>query len=640
MEEEQHSWVCPPQEGERDDEYSKQARANSLINYAKSLEEDQKDIHTLNLWHYQLYSNRYLSSFDWGTGSFNSASLQPVSRTTDNVILQIVDGLMAEIGKSRPKAKPVLFGASYKDNRRARKLDKFLFGEFIRNSIYEECKTVLLNSFITGFGCGKVEVEENKAVGVRTRVKSIFPDDILIDNVEYNNTGEVFTVLHRVVLPKSVVAATYPQLTEWQLQTATESCVYTSYRTVGKDWIVVVEGYRKATDNLPGRHVIAIHGALILDEIWDETWFPYFFYHWSRPNKTFYTAGVVEQALPNQIRLNDINEVIHRCQDLVSKPRLLVAQGSRINPLEINNLIAKVIMYSGGIKPEPLKWDAVPVELYNEREREIKICFDKFGLNQYGAQGGLPQINRIDSSPALREYDSIQDNRLSDPTQRYENLFLDIAKTMVRVIKKSKKNPKTTWYSGGRKARAEVLNWEDVDLDDDCYTMVLETASSFSMTPSAIRDDLESQLANGLITPQDYQRELGNPDMDTVNTLAAEGIDDIRRVVELLEDGKYESPIKEQDLINGVKVVQLRLLALNRYQEEDDEANEELDQIKLNFINWLTEARGWLNRGTETPPSAPPEDTLSGVPQSQSPIQVPLAAPPNMGVPTPTQPMV
>lgn len=613
-----------------EDEFEKQQKANSLIEYSRNLEEEQKDAHILNLWHYQLYSNRFLSSFDWGTGTFTQASLSPVSRTTDNVVLQVVDTLLAEIGKNRPKAKPVLFGASYSDNQKARKLDKFLYGEFIRNNVYEEAKNCLLNAFICGFGCMKVELEDESKVGARVCVKSVFPDDILIDNVEYNNVDEVCTVVHRRVLPAKVVQATY-HLSDEQIQRAVLSTPYTSYRAVARDWIVVAEGYRMADEECEGRHVIAIPGTLIKDDPWKHCWLPFVFYHWSRPNKTFYTAGVVEQALPNQVRLNEINDVIHRCQDLVSKPRLLVQQGSKVNPMEINNLIAKIVYYTG-IKPEPLKWDAVPVELYNEREREVKITFDKFGLNQNGAQGGLPDSARLDSAPAVREHNSIQDGRLADPTQRYEDFFLHIARTMVRVIKASGKAPKTVWFSGGRRSRAEVIEWKDVDLDENAYTLILEASSSFSMTPSAQRDTLEDQLLRGIITPEQYRREMGAPDLDTANACASAGLDDIYRVAELLEEGKYESPIPEQDLVNGVKLIQLKLLELNKYKEDKT-----LLDIKLNFINWLTEARMWLKRGTESVPTPPTADnTMMAGPMPGMPAQPGMAAQPMM----PPQPMM
>lgn len=602
-------------ESEAEKEYEEVMRANSLINWCRELEEEQKAVHALNLRHYQFYSNRYLTSFDWGSNKFTAASLEPVATTTDNVIIQVVDALTAEIGQNRPKAKPVLFGASWKKQKMARKLDKFLYGEFIRNDIYEEAKSALLNSFICGFGCIHVGMEEGVGKDesqAQIRLTNIFPDDIIIDNTEFNATGEVYTIAHRRVLPMRVVKATYPDLTDEQLEKAAlfSQTGYVTYRSIGEKWIVVVEGYRKAVGKAPGRRVKAIPGAILEDEAWEHNWLPFVFFHWSRPNKTFYTQSVVEQALPNQIRIIDINQVIHRCQEIVSRPRLLVQLGSKVNPLEINNLNAKIIQYTG-TKPEALKWDAVPAELYNEREREIKICFDKFGLNQMSASGGLPAAARLDSSAAVREYSGIQDSRLVDPIQRYENFFLDIAKTIIRVIKASGHEPKTTWFSGGKRSRAEEICWKDVDIEDDAYTLILEASSSFAMTPSALRDSLEDQLNKGLITPTEYRYQLGAPDLDSFNAVASAGYDDIMRVAELLEDGKYENPDENQDLVNGTKLIQLRLLMLNVYDED-----EELEQIKLGFVQWLTEARAILRKGTEAeaPMQQAPPAPVPGMP--------------------------
>lgn len=623
-----YSWINPPTNpDEVDSEYVDQMRANSLIEWCRELEEEQKAVHELNLRHYQFYSNRFLAAFDWGDNRFTSASLEPVTTTTDNVIIQVVDALTAEIGKNRPKAKPVLFGASHSQQKLARKLDKFLYGEFIRNNIYEVAKSALLNAFICGFGCVRVEMEyiksrKGKKVSEQAQscLTNVFPDDIIIDNTEYNNTGQICSIAYRRVLPAKVVKATYG-LTDAQIEkAATFSGSYLTYRSVQQKWIVVVEAHRIAMGDTPGRRVVAIPGTLIEDEEWEYDWLPYVFYHWSRPNKTFYTQSVVEQALPNQIRLIEINQVIHRCQEIVSRPRLLIQQGSKVNPMEINNLNAKLIMYTG-VKPEALKWDAVNAELYNEREREIKICFDKFGLNQMSASGGLPQSARLDSSAAVREYNQIQDGRLVDPTQRYENFFLDLARTIIRVIKASGESPRTVWYSGGRRSRAETIDWKDVELDDDCYTLILEAASSFSMTPSAMRDSLEDQLVKGLITPEEYKYQLGAPDMDSLTAVASAGYNDICRVVELLEEGKYEAPTIDQDLVNGVKLVQLHLLMLNVYDEE-----EELENIKLGFIQWLTEARAILRKGTEAtaPNLQAPAAPVPGMPAA--PTMQPNAA--------------
>lgn len=592
-------------EGGEDNDYVDQCRANDLLNNARELEETQQAVHRQNLINYQLYNNRYLSSFDWGTGMYVERSLEPVARTTDNVILQVIDSLVAEIGKNRPKAKPVVFGASWKENRAARKLDKFLYGEFVRNEVYKKAKTAFLNALVCGFGCLKVEMEEDDEG--RVCIESVFPDDILIDQAQVLSTGKVTTVIERHVWPLEVVHAKFG-IPKETLKSVAESQVYLNYRKVAKDWIVVVEGYQ-----VGGRHVIAIKDHIILDEEWDHDWVPYIFYHWQKPQKGFYSQSAVEQALPNQLNLNDINQVIKDAQDLMSKPRILVAQGSKVNPLEINNLVGKIIQYTG-IEPKAITWPAVSVELYNEREREIRVCFNKFGLNPNGAQGGLPSQARLDSSAAVREYNAIQDNRLADPAQRYEEFFLDLAKLMVRVIKNSGDSPKTVWFSGGRKCRAEEIKWNDIDLDENAYTMILEAASSFSMTPSAQRDELEDLFARGLITPEEYKRERSLPDLQTIVDLQTAGIEDIYRVRELLEDGKYESPIPQQDLVNGVKYMQLALLALNQYNDDTGE----LDKIKLNFINWITEAEMWLAKAAEPPPAPPSANAPPTMPMNMA----------------------
>ena len=599
------SWTEDPDDLNYDEDYISQMRANSLINWCRELEEEQAAVHRLNLRHYQFYSNRYLTSFDWGDSRFSAASLEPVSTTTDNIIIQVVDALLAEIGKARPKAKPVLFGASWKKHRMAKRLDKFLYGEFVRTNIYEEAKSALLNAFICGFGCIKVEMESEEK-NARVCMRSVFPDDIIIDNTEYTTTGRVYTMAHREVVPVKMLKATYDIPDEALEKACIASGSYLSYRDVGTKWVILVRGIRCAIDGVPGREFLAIPGYTIYDEPYEHEWLPYIFYHWGRPNKTFYTQSVVEQALPNQIRIIDINQVIHRCQEIVSRPRLLVQQGSSVNPLEINNLNAKLLMYKG-VKPEPLEWRAASQELYNEREREIKICFDKFGLNQYTSGGGLPDAARLDSSAAVREYSGIQNSRLSDPIQRYETFFLQIARTIVRVLKASGANPETTWYSGGRRAKAETIKWKEIDIEEDAYTLILEAASSFSMTPSAMRDTLEDHLAKGLISPEEYRYNLGVSDLDALNAVKSAGYDDICRVVELLEDNKYEHPMGEQDLVNGTKLVQLRLLCLNGYEDEDD--TQELEEIKLKFVQWLVEARQILREGSEA--EAPNPDPMA-----------------------------
>lgn len=590
------------------DEEVERARANNLIDQARNLENVQREVHEQNLWSAQLYSNRELASFDWGNSALYRASLAPISRQGENLVLMVVDTLVSQVGKNRPKARPQTRGASWKLRQQAKRLDKFLYGEFIRNRVYEKGKQVFRDACIFGFGALYVCVN-NGAV----HIERVFPDELLVDQMEVVAAGKARHWYRRRVLPVEVVVASYcpegedPEELKAQLEMISRSTDYLEYRTVGQGYVVMVEGWQCARGNKKGRYVCAVNDRILCDEPYELETAPFVTYHWQEALSGFYSPSAVEQCLPYQIRLNEINEVIRDAQDLMGRPRILVHEGSRVNPLEIDNLVARFIKYTG-IKPEAVTWPAISAELYNERDRQVRICLEQFGISALASKVTPPAQARFDSSAAFREFNAIQDDRLADPAQRFERFYLDIAEKMIEVLKASGAKPKTTWVSGGKQGRVEVIDWNEIDLDKDAYVLQLEATSVFDSTPSALRDELEKQLGMGLITPEEYRLQLSHPDDEAELSLQSAAADDIRRVIELLEDGDYESPTPIQDLVNGVQMVSLAALHLKKYKDVDPD-------IHLGFLNWITEARNILGIGEESVPSEMPEtsETIPGM---------------------------
>lgn len=576
---------------DEDDEYAQKQRAGSLIAYAQNLEESQHEIHHQNLWSAQLYSNRELAAFDWGSGVMHRASLAPVSRTSENIVVRLVDTLVSQIGKNRPKPKPVARGASFTVRNSIRKLDKFLYGEFQRNHLYAQSKMAFRDACIFGFGCIKVSCEDDEVHGARTKYERVFPDEILVDQMEIVATGKIRHFYRRRVLPIEVVAETYGIDEQRLREHASAGFTYLDYRPIGAGWVVVVEGYQTACAGRPGRWMVATPDMVLDEGVWEHEWLPYVFYHWQHPVSGFYSPSVVEQCLPYQIRLNEINEVIRDAQDVMGRPRIFVAEGSRVNPMELDNTIGRIVKYTG-IKPEAMTWQGVSAELYNERERLVQQCLEQFGVSALSSSVTPPPAARFDSSPAFREFNAIQDDRLSDPSQRYEEFHLEIADRTIDVIAASGLNPKTVWYAGWKQSKAEELNWDDIKTDKESYVMTMEAVSIFNMSPAAARDELEKQLAMGLITPEQYRLELCDMDQESAYTLAAAAAQDLNRVQELLEAGEFEGPTKEQDLVNGVTQMTLALLNLRKYKDVPPET-------ELNFINWITLAQAILEQGTE-----------------------------------------
>jgi hypothetical protein len=591
-------WEAAPDDADLDEEYVENQRASSLLSCARRLENAQAEIHQQNLWSAQLYSNRELAAFDWGTGQLYRASLAPITRTGENITVRVVDTMVSQVGKNRPKPKPVARGASFSTRQQIRLLDKFLYGEFQRNEAYEVGKQAFRDACIFGLGAIKVGLEKSEDHGDRLCYERVFPDEILVDQMEVVACGKIRHFYRRRVLPIEVVGATYG-LSDEEMDELVESqsaFTYLDYRPIGRGWVVVVEGYQLAQDKSPGRWMVATQNCVLDEGVWPNEWLPYVFFHWQVPVSGFYSPSIVEQVLPYQIRLNEVNEVIRDAQDVMARPRILVAEGSRVNPLEIDNVVGRFIKYTG-IKPEAITWPAMSAELYNERDRLVRTCLEQFGLSALATSVTPPPGARFDSSPAFREFNAIQDDRLSDPAQRFEKMYIDLAKRSVQVLDHAGANPQTVWYSGYKQSKAEVIKWHDIGHDIDSYVMSLEATSIYSMSPAGARDELEKQLAMGLITPEQYRMELCDPDQESEYSLAAAASEDINRVLEVLESGEFETPTPEQDLVNGVNRITLGLLNLNKYKDVPAET-------KLNFINWITLAKAILQRGTE-PENAP-----------------------------------
>jgi hypothetical protein len=571
-------------------------RANSLYWTCRNLENIQREVHEQNLWAAQLYSNRELAAFDWGNSALYRASLSPIQRTGENLVLMVVDTLVSQIGKNRPKPRPQTRGASWHLRNQARKLDKFLYGEFNRLRAYEVGKRIFRDACIFGFGATYVCIDDGKL-----HIERVFPDEILVDQMEVVASGKARHFYRRRVLPAEVVASTFdhPGVSHdefvQELESIARTTDYLEYRTVGMGYVVVVEGWQLATRNSPGRYVCAVQNKVLKDAEYKLTIPPFALYHWQIPVSGFYTPSAVEQVLPYQIRLTEINDVIRDAQDLMGRPRILVAEGSRVNPLEIDNMIGRFVKYTG-IKPEAVTWPAIQPELYNERDRLVRICLEQFGISAMASKVEPPPAARFDSSAAFREFNAIQDDRLADPAQRFERYYLDLAELMMRVLKDSGSHYETVWSTGGsgtKNGMMEKIDWSEIDLDEDAYVLQLEATSIFDSTPSAIRDELEKQLAMGLITPEQYRLELTSPDEEAETSIQAAAAADIRRVIDLLERGEYESPTPIQDLIQGVQLVSLAALNLNQYDDVPA-------KVKLNFLNWITAARNILEIGTET----------------------------------------
>ena len=133
---------------------------------------------------YQISARLYGNSNIMGVNGLSFSKIQSTQttlkdRVSYNVIQSCVDTLISKLTKNKPKPAFVTSGASWKIQRRAKQLDKFVDGIFYENDIYKLTTQVLKDVLV--FGSGVVHVFEHEG---RCKFERVIPSEIYVDQME------------------------------------------------------------------------------------------------------------------------------------------------------------------------------------------------------------------------------------------------------------------------------------------------------------------------------------------------------------------------------------------------------------------------------------------------------------------------
>lgn len=568
-----------------------------LWQHCRSVENKQFHHHQRLLFNALQYGNREISGFDWGWGTKSHTSLTPDREGIDSVVVSVVESLIAEVGKSKVKARPKTKRASFRLRRASRKLDRYLYAEAKRIDFWEACKQ--------GFedACwGEVGTLywgwEAKGDDAGVYCERVFPDELIVNNDECYASPIPVQVARRRCLHVDEVIASYrkhldkDQIAQLRLEASQASdSGWIAQRGPGPGFVVVVEGHRRPVGDTPGRHVIGTGTLTIFEEAWDKDWFPYTFFHFAKPVSGFYCKSAVERAWPWQKRLDKLNAAIEDAQDLACRMRIWAPIGGKIDVKELTNRMGKVV--HSAIEPKTLNWTTNVGELYEERRRCKEEVFGEFGLTQMSATGKLPAGTRLDSARAINEYAEMPQNRLVDLAQRYERFQLDGYDMMVRISEMAAaagKTLKTTWVAG---KRVEEIDWADIDYSKDRYVLQVEPSSTFNESMAAQTEDMDKLVQAGIITPEEYLSLRATPDTDRLISLRVAATENIFHTIEQIESGKYIPPSPLQDLTTGVQLVHFHYLDLCSEYDDVPEA------VKNNLILWVMQAKWVMEMGAD-----------------------------------------
>ena len=522
----------------------------TLIPLVKYLRQNQSFRHTENLRNVRLYGNLDvlgLSSIQYKRPSPSNAQ----NRVTLNVIKSCIDTAQSKIAKNKVKPTFLTSGGDWSQQKKAKKLDKFILGQFSSCDVYSVAQKVFIDAGIFGTGFMQIYADEGEI-----KAERVIPDEIVVDDAE-GVYGTPRNLYRTKFVSKDVLHSAYPK---FKRQIDSLETVSTNSQSFGPNYtteqVVIYESWHlpSGKGKKDGLHVVAIEGCDLGSEIWTKDYFPFADFKWSERPFGFFGSGIAEELTGIQIEINKILRNIQVAQHLMSAPAVYLEEGSKVSAQHINNEIGRIIKYKG-IRPNQEPQGIMAPEIYSYLENLYRKSFEIVGISQLSAQSQKP--SGLNSGKALREFNDIESDRFLVVGQRWEKFFMDIAKQMIGCAKDIYETDKDFSVKVKGKKFLETIKWADVDLEEDQYIMQVFPTSMLPTSPEGRLQTVQEMIDAGLIDSETGAELLDYPDLERVNDLNFASRQIVRDLVDrIVDEGEFSSPEPYMNLEYCVKYAQ------------------------------------------------------------------------------------
>jgi hypothetical protein len=287
--------------------------------------------------------------------------------------------------------------------------------------------------------------------------------------------------------------------------------------------------------------------------------------------------------------------------------------GSQIVTEHVSNEIGSVGFYSGDTPPTYVVPPAVSDQLIARIERLKQEAMEVIGVSQLSANSQKPA--GLNSGKALREFSDIESERFYVIEEGYQQFYMDLAKLSIAVAKKIyEKEGKYEVKVPGR-SFIKSIDWKDIDLEDDAFTMKCYPVSGFAKDPAQRMQDITDLMQAGIIRLQQGRRLIDYPDVQKDNALADAMEDLLTMVLDKMVDGEgetedeldadYTPPDPIWDLAMAEK------MATSYYIEGQLGG---LSEPRLQLVRTFLQQIDAVKQAAQPPPAAP---GAPGAPQAQ-----------------------
>ena len=512
---------------------------------------------------FEVYANMY-GSYDTQDSTLLDAVSTDMSTNipTYNIIQSISDTLISKLVRDNPKPVFITSGADYFTKLKAEKQTQFVQGIFQETNFYDIMDNqVLRDSVVLGTGGIKWKITKDN----KLKCEWIFMDDVKIDRVDsFKKTprNQFFCSL----MHKEQILEEYPDSAEEVMHLAGQRPEYFQSRQTVIEFMVINEAFHLKTTDKPGRHVVCVEDIVLLDEEWDEDWFPQLFNPLYNKPTGIMGRGVAETLYSSQIEINKQLLMIQQCEELQSAPLILVPNGSQISAdVLLSNNIARMVPYNAqGGEPKFLSPESVSQQIYEWLKWRITASYQEFGISLTSA-GGTKQPG-VDSAIAMRTMVDIENTRFIQISKNWEKFVVDNAYIVMKLAKrayekngkeKDKKKDFTVRYVDKKSKIIKDIPWSKIAVEGDNFVIQCDTTSSFPQSYAGRVSTIMEMFSSGIFSQPRTLEMLGmDPDIDDEYRKQTASLRLCEKMLSLMveeEEPVYNHPEKYMDLNLALK---------------------------------------------------------------------------------------
>jgi hypothetical protein len=527
-----------------------------LVPYLQHLADTQRE--TRLLWD-EIFLGMFLDAENVSILPSRGLADQLPSQATSGVPLNVVQPavmtLESRIAVARPR--PFYLGVDADPDlaRMAKKMQRWTDGAYDEVQAYAMGQELILSAAIFGtVGC-KAIVRNGRPAVEKVMRAEILVDESLGQGMNPRERGEVREVSKGALLKqfpkhKAAIQALGVLTTSWGNQTS-----YT-------DLVRVFEWTRLPENGKPGRRVIVIPGATLVDVEHTRPYFDVFVLRFANHPTSFFGIGIPDILKSIQASINRKVRSVEANLRLHSNPIMLLPEQGNIVPAQIRSVPGTILRVRKGLEPQLQTHVIMPPEVYRWIWDLVQQAARRVGISEM-SQGAVKPAG-IDSGKGIESLSELQADRLSTVSQRYEQaIAIDMSTRILDACEDAFKVDPDFSVVAKDRGRAEKLFWRDVRSVRESLSVQVMASNFIGRTPAAAFTDIERALKLGIIEdPADAAELMQFPDIQRLLGDRSAAKEQLEKQVEaILEQG--EDGYVDPNPYGGVAGLQLGLRVYN-----------------------------------------------------------------------------